>query len=142
MSLAKVNAMRSKDPNTQVGAIIVNSDKRVVGMGYNGMPQGNDDFSWEREAKSKVDTKYPYVIHAELNAILNSNVLLKNKILYSTLFPCSNCAKIISQSGISKVVFADEKYRDSEDDKIAKKIFDDLNIKYVKLDNFKVKIEK
>lgn len=141
MSLAKVNAMRSKDPNTKVGCVITNKEKRVVGMGYNGMPMGDDEFPWEREGDAK-DTKYPYVIHAELNAILNSNVLLKDKTMYTTLFPCSNCAKILSQSGITKIYYSEDKYNGTEDDVIAKRILDQLNIEYIKIDDFEVKIEK
>ena len=78
--------------NTKVGAILINSKKRVIALGYNGMPKGDDTFPWVREGKVK-DTKYPYVIHAEMNALLNSNDKVANSKLYVTLYPCSNCAK-------------------------------------------------
>ncbi len=103
MGLAKLSALRSKDPNTQVGCCIVSPAKKIVGMGYNGMPQGNDSFPWKREGGIK-DTKYAYVVHAELNAILNSIADLHGCTLYVSLFPCNNCAKAIIQSGIKQVV--------------------------------------
>jgi len=101
MGIALLSSMRSKDPNTQVGACIVNEDKRIVGVGYNGLPKGceDTDFPWEREGEF-LDTKYPYVCHAELNAILNSIKSLKDCIIYVALFPCHECTKAIIQSGI------------------------------------------
>ena len=96
MAVAHLSALRSKDPNTRVGACIVNPEKRIVGLGYNGFPMGCDDdvYSWEREGEY-LDTKYPYVVHAELNAILNSIQNLKGCTLYVSLFPCNECAKAI-----------------------------------------------
>ena len=108
--------MRSKDPNTQVGACIVSPDRKIVGVGYNGFPKGcsDDDLPWEREG-NWIDTKYPYVCHAELNAILNSSITsLKGSTLYVALFPCNECAKAIIQTGISKVVYLSDKYRDTD----------------------------
>ena len=98
MAVAHLSALRSKDPNTRVGACIVNPEKRIVGLGYNGFPMGCDDdvYSWEREGEY-LDTKYPYVVHAELNAILNSIQNLKGCTLYVSLFPCNECAKAIIQ---------------------------------------------
>lgn len=94
MGMAHLSAMRSKDPNTRVGACIVNPQKRVVGLGYNGFPYGceDDEFPWERDGEF-LDTKYPYVVHAELNAILNSIQDLHGCTLYVSLFPCNECAK-------------------------------------------------
>lgn len=116
MAIAMLSAQRSKDPNTKVGACIVNADKKIVGIGYNGMPTGVDDseMPWDRSAESPLDTKYPYVCHAELNAILNSIKNLKGCTLYVTLFPCNECAKAVIQSGIKKIVYAENKYKDSE----------------------------
>lgn len=106
MALSKISAMRSKDPVTKVGSCIVNEKKRVVGLGYNGMPLGNDEnFSWKKEINSVYKNKYYYVIHAEMNAILNSVADLKNTTIYTSFFPCSSCAKVIVQSGIKKVFF-------------------------------------
>ena len=117
MGIAILSAQRSKDSNTQVGACIVNSDKKIVSVGYNGMPTGCDDdeMPWERSADSTLDTKYPFVCHAELNAILNSNIpSLAGSTLYVTLFPCNECAKAIIQCGIKRVVYMDNKYADTD----------------------------
>ena len=117
MGIAVLSAQRSKDSNTQVGACIVNSDKKIVSVGYNGMPTGCDDdeMPWERSADSMLDTKYPFVCHAELNAILNSNIpSLAGSTLYVTLFPCNECAKAIIQCGIKRVVYMDNKYADTD----------------------------
>ena len=109
--MAHLSALRSKDPNTQVGACIVNPEKRVVGLGYNGFPKGcnDDDFPWDRKGEF-LETKYPYVVHAELNAILNSIQDLKNCTIYVSLFPCNECAKAIIQCGIREVVYDSDKY--------------------------------
>ncbi|MBO6230206.1 MAG: dCMP deaminase family protein [Ruminiclostridium sp.] len=118
MGIALLSAQRSKDNNTQVGACIVNSDKKIVSVGYNGMPTGcaDDDMPWERSADSVLGTKYPFVCHAELNAILNSNIpSLSGATLYVTLFPCNECAKAIIQCGIKRVVYLDNKYADSDE---------------------------
>ncbi len=103
MGVASLSAMRSKDPNTQVGACIVNQKKRIVGIGYNGLPYGCDDdvFPWDND-KSFLESKYPYVVHAEPNAILNSTFPLDNCSIYVTLFPCHECVKLIIQSGIKE----------------------------------------
>ena len=103
MGVALLSSQRSKDPHTKVGACIVNEDKRIVGIGYNGMPYGCDDkvYPWDNDKKAdSLDTKYPYVVHAEPNAILNSTSNLKGSTLYVTLFPCNECAKLVIQSGI------------------------------------------
>ncbi|MCD8187364.1 MAG: dCMP deaminase family protein [Ruminococcus sp.] len=117
MGIARLSAERSKDNSTQVGACIVNGEKKIVSVGYNGMPTGccDDEMPWEREADSPLDTKYQFVCHAELNAILNSNVgNLKNCTIYVTLFPCNECAKAIIQSGIKRVVYYENKYAETD----------------------------
>lgn len=121
MGVALLSSMRSKDPNTQVGACIVNQSKRIVGIGYNGFPFGCDDndFPWDNKGDF-LDTKYPYVVHAEPNAILNSNSHTQDCTLYVTLFPCNECAKLIIQSGIKEIVYMLDKY-DGEDSNIASK---------------------
>ena len=133
MMISKVSAMRSKDPNTQVGACIINSDKKIVSCGYNGAPTGfNDDsFPWDREGDFD-KTKYPYVCHAELNAILNSNTDLRGCILYVDLFPCNECAKAIIQCGIKKVIYLSDKYDGTKENIVAKKLFDECGIEYIK----------
>lgn len=110
MGVAKLSALRSKDPSTQVGACIINSERRIVAIGYNGLPRGlNDDtFSWAKEGKFS-ETKYPYVVHAEANAILNATADLNNSVLYVTLFPCNECMKLIVQSGIKEIVYMSDK---------------------------------
>ena len=128
MALAQVSKYRSKDPNTQVGAVIADENNRVASLGYNGMPNGDDTFPWGREGKPK-DTKYPYVIHAEMNAVLNASRNIRGMKLYTTLYPCSNCAKFVAQAGIKEIVFTDNIYEGTEDQLIAKEIFSKLNIK-------------
>lgn len=134
MGLAHLSAKRSKDPSTQVGACIVSPEKRVVGIGYNGFPNGCDDdvFPWDREGNF-ADTKYPFVVHAELNAILNSTQNLKGCSLYVSLFPCNECAKAIIQSGISRIVYESDKYADTDATKASKRMLIAANIELVQL---------
>ncbi|MCH4285101.1 MULTISPECIES: deoxycytidylate deaminase [Bacillota] len=123
MGLAHLSAKRSKDPSTQVGAVIVSKDHRVVGIGYNGFPNGcsDDEFPWDREGEF-AQTKYPFVVHAELNAILNSNSDLRGCSIYVSLFPCNECAKAIIQSGISRIVYESDKYADTDGTKASKRM--------------------
>lgn len=139
MALAEISAMRSKDPNTQVGATLVNTNNRVIGLGYNGMPKGNDNFPWQREGKP-IDTKYPYVIHAEMNALLNATVSVNGSRLYVSLFPCSNCSKLIAQSRIEEIIYSSDKYKGLEDNIIAKNIFKNSNIKTRQIKKMKITI--
>ena len=132
MGIAMLSAKRSKDPSTQVGACIVNRDKRIMSMGYNGMPRccSDDEFPWDK-SENPLDSKYLYVCHAELNAILNcdrGNV--RDCICYTTLFPCNECAKAIIQSGISEVVYMEDKYAESESVIASKKMFDTAGVTY------------
>lgn len=141
MGVAMLSAMRSKDPNTQVGACIVNPDKRIVGIGYNGFPYGceDDEFPWTGEGDF-IDTKYPYVVHAEPNAILNSTTSLKNCTLYVTLFPCHECSKLIIQSGIKNIVYLEDKYCDTPSNIAAKKMLKAANINTMSLEPFSITI--
>jgi dCMP deaminase len=138
MGVAELAAKRSKDPNTQVGACIVDINNKIIGTGYNGLPNGfsDDDFPWSKTGDF-LDTKYPYVVHAELNAILNSNMNLKNSIIYVTLFPCNECAKAIVQAGIKQVLYLDDKYKDTDSHKASIRIFNECDVKYNKLEFFK-----
>lgn len=131
MGIALLSAQRSKDSNTQVGACIVSQENKILSVGYNGMPTGcrDDDMPWGRDG-AKLDTKYPFVCHAELNAILNSGTSLKGSRLYVSLFPCNECAKAIIQSGISEVIYLSDKYADSDETKASKMMFDMVGIKY------------
>ena len=112
MGIALLSGCRSKDPGTQVGACIVNKQNKIVGTGYNGLPIGcnDDEFPWDKQG-SFLDTKYPYVCHAELNAILNNiGMNLQGCTIYTALFPCNECAKAIIQAGIKEVVYLSDKY--------------------------------
>lgn len=131
MGIALLSSMRSKDPNTQVGACIVNEDKRIVGVGYNGLPKGcnDEDFPWERDGEF-LETKYPYVCHAELNAILNSIQSLKDCIIYVALFPCNECSKAIIQSGIKEIVYLSDKHNGTDANKASKKMLETAGIKF------------
>jgi dCMP deaminase len=125
MAVAFLSSMRSKDPSTQVGACIVNKDHRIVGMGYNGFPRGcsDDELPWDRVASSELDTKYAYVVHAEVNAILNKNSSdVRDCTIYVALFPCNECAKIIIQSGITEVVYLSDKYSESPSMKASRRM--------------------
>lgn len=134
MLVAKVSAMRSKDPNTQVGACIVDNDKKIVSCGYNGAPIGysDEEMPWDRDGNF-VDTKYAYVCHAEMNAILNSHADLRGTTVYVDLFPCNECAKAIVQAGIKKVVYLSDKYNGTDGNIVAKKIFDTCGVEYVQM---------
>ena len=137
MAIAKLSAMRSKDPNTQVGACIVSDDNRILSIGYNGAPNGfNDDkFPWGREG-NELDTKYFYVCHAEMNAILNyrgSKKDLEHAKIYVDLFPCNECAKIIIQSGIKKIIYSSDKYANTPGTIASKRLFDECKVEYTQL---------
>ena len=132
MGIASLSALRSKDPNTKVGACIVDNDNKVVSIGYNGMPTGLDEdrLSWNKG--EGLDSKYLYVCHAEFNAILNTRhgEALKGCRLYVTLFPCNECAKAIIQAGIRTVVYDSDKYSDSPATRASKKMFDAAGVRY------------
>ncbi len=142
MGIAVLSAQRSKDPNTQVGACIVTPDKKIVGTGYNGFPLGcsDDNLPWAREGEF-LETKYPYVVHAELNAILNSTQKLDNCTIYVALFPCNECAKAIIQSGIKEIVYLSDKYAETKEIKASKKMLKQAGIKLRQLFLNKNKIE-
>jgi dCMP deaminase len=125
MSLALHAAQKSKDPSTQVGACLVDSQKRVIGLGYNGFPRGCDDekLPLAREGKF-LETKYPYVVHAEPNAILNATRDTHGSKMYVTLYPCNECAKVIIQAGISEVIYLSDKYRENDSHKAAMTLFE------------------
>ncbi|MDD8048166.1 MAG: dCMP deaminase family protein [Thomasclavelia sp.] len=144
MGVAKLSAYRSKDPNTQVGACIVDKGNKIVGVGYNGLPWGCDDkdFPWEVREGELYETKYPYVVHAELNAILNGTKSLEGCRIYVSLFPCHECVKAIIQSGIKEIIFEDEKYNGTESDRAAKRMLDAAGVKYTKVEPFDIEIKK
>ena len=135
MGIAMLAARRSKDPNTQVGACIVSEDNIIISTGYNGMPKGcsDDIFPWDRDGQQDM-TKYPYVVHAELNAILNANGRdLRGSRLYVALFPCNECAKAIIQSGVKEVLYLSDKYKDTMLNLVSKRMLEAAGVKYTKL---------
>ncbi|MGB8453964.1 MAG: dCMP deaminase family protein [Anaerocolumna sp.] len=132
MGIALLSAERSKDPNTSVGACIVSEDNKILSVGYNGMPIGcsDDDFPWEREGPV-LDTKYVYVCHAEMNAILNyTGTHMKGAKLYVTLFPCNECTKALIQKGISEIIYLSDKYADTDIVKASKRMLNAAGINY------------
>ena len=137
MSVAMLSAMRSKDPGTQVGACIVSPANKILSVGYNGFPIGcsDDEFPWEREAEDPYDTKYQYVTHAEMNAILNfRGGRLDDARVYVTLFPCNECTKAIIQSGIKEIIYNSDKYADTPSVRASKRMLDAAGVKYRKYD--------
>lgn len=142
MSIAKLAGMRSKDPNSQVGACIVSQDNKILSMGYNGFPIGCSDevFPWAREGQP-LDTKYLYVVHSELNAILNYRGSLDRAKLYVSLFPCNECAKAIIQCGIKTIVYEDDKYHDTPSTIASRRMLDAAGVRYYQYQHTGRKIE-
>jgi dCMP deaminase len=135
MGVALLSARRSKDPNTQVGACIVNDKNKIVGTGYNGLPIGcsDDEFPWEKQGDF-LDTKYPYICHAELNAILNNiGMDLKGCKIYTALFPCNECTKAIIQSGIAEVIYLSDKYEGTDVFKASKIMLEKAGVSFRKV---------
>lgn len=136
MGVALLSARRSKDPSTQVGACIVNEKNKIVGAGYNGLPIGcsDDDFPWFKDGDF-LDTKYPYICHAELNAILNNiGMDLHGCRIYTALFPCNECSKAIIQSGIAEVIYLSDKYHGNNIFKASKIMLDTAGVRYRKVE--------
>ncbi len=143
MGIALLSAQRSKDPSTQVGACIVNQNQRIVGIGYNGFPYGchDDDFPWQRQGEP-LETKYPYVVHAELNAILNSSENLRGASVYVSLFPCNECAKAIIQSGIRELIYMSDKYEGSLENQASKRMLAAAGVVWRQMAPMKLRIEE
>ena len=143
MGVAKLSALRSKDPNTQVGACIVSEDNKILSMGYNGLPRGcsDDEFPWSREG-DPLDNKYLYTAHSELNAILNyRGGSLEGSKLYVSLFPCNECAKAIIQAGIRTVIYDCDKYGDTDSVRASKRMFDAAGVRYYRYNRTGRKVE-
>ncbi len=143
MGVAALSAKRSKDPNTQVGACIVNEEKRIVGIGYNGFPRGCEDdvFPWGKGDADPLNNKYPYVVHAEANCILNTTAKLTGATLYVTLFPCNECAKLIIQSGIKHLVYMEDKYRNEASNVASRRMLDAAGVEYRQMKQIEVLIK-
>ena len=136
MGIAMLAARRSKDPHTQVGACIVSQDNIIISTGYKGMPKGcsDDVFPWDRSGENEAATKYPYVVHAELNAILiASGRDLRGSRIYVALFPCNECAKAIIQSGIKEVIYLSDKYHDTMLNLVSKRMLSAAGVKFTQL---------
>ena len=134
MGVAVMSGMRSKDPNTQVGACIVSEDNKILSMGYNGFPAGcsDDDFPWNRDG-DPLENKYFYTVHSELNAILNyRGGSLEGSKLYVSLFPCNECAKAIIQAGIKEIIYDSDKYANTPSVIASKRMLDASGVKYHK----------
>lgn len=135
MGVSMLSGMRSKDPSTQVGACIVSGDNKILSMGYNGFPNGcsDDEFPWEREGDGEIETKYPFVTHSELNAILNyRGGSLEGAKIYVSLFPCNECAKAIIQAGIKTIVYESDKYAETPSTIASKRMLDAAGVRYYK----------
>ncbi|XP_071383018.1 deoxycytidylate deaminase-like isoform X2 [Centroberyx affinis] len=144
MAVAFLSAQRSKDPSSQVGACIVNQENKIVGIGYNCMPNDCDEdkLPWSRSGDNPLETKYLYVCHAELNAIMNKNSAdVKGCTIYVSLFPCNECAKLIIQAGIKDVVYVSDKYRETEGVIASKKLLDLAGIKHKQFKPKKTKLD-
>ena len=142
MGVSLLAADRSKDPSTQVGACIVSDDNRILSTGYNGFPQGcsDDEFPWNRD-ESHGETKYNFVVHAELNAILNAGgKSLVGSRIFVSLFPCHECAKAIIQSGVKEVVYLSDKYNGTESDNASKRMLNSAGVKLTKMKPTKAQI--
>lgn len=140
MGVSLLASMRSKDPNTQVGACIVSDDNKIISVGYNGFPRGcsDDEFPWERSADNQNDTKYPFVCHAELNSILNAGgQSLNGARIFVALFPCNECAKAIIQSGIKEVIYISDKYADTPATLASKRMFNAAGVKLTQFESDK-----
>ena len=143
MGIAFLSGMRSKDPNTQVGACIVSQDNKILSMGYNGFPTGcsDDEFPWNRDG-SPLDNKYFYTTHSELNAILNyRGGSLEGSKLYVSLFPCNECAKAIIQSGIREIIYDSDKYKDTPSIIASKRMLTAAGVAYKKYEHSGRKVE-
>ncbi|MCI9303672.1 dCMP deaminase family protein [Clostridium sp.] len=143
MSVALLSGKRSKDPSTQVGACIVNKNNIIESIGYNGLPKGcsDDEFPWDKEGEA-LNTKYPFVVHGELNAILNAKGKdLSGCRIYVALFPCNECAKAIIQSGISEVIYLSDKYANTDSVRASKLMFKCAGVKLSQLKATHEKIE-
>ncbi|MCR5786668.1 MAG: dCMP deaminase family protein [Acholeplasmatales bacterium] len=145
MGVALLSSERSKDPHTKVGACIVNTRNRIVGIGYNGFPYGcNDtDYPWGNAQDAKfLDTKYPYVVHAEANAILNATQSLLDARIYVSLFPCNECAKLIIQSGIKEVVYMSDKYSGTDTNIASKRMLESAGVKVRQMNEISITLKK
>lgn len=141
MSIAVIASLRSVDPNSKVGSVIVSLENKILGVGYNGFVTGIDEskLSLSRDG-TWLSSKYPYIVHSEVNAIVNSVVQsLRNSRLYCTLFPCNDCTKILAQAGIKEIIYLSNKHEESDMYIASKRLLDLSNINYRQLNDFNIK---
>ena len=144
MGIAILSSMRSKDPHTSVGACIVGGDNKILSVGYNGMPRGcsDDEYPWDRENEDPLQTKYLYVCHAELNALLNyTGTNLQGARIYTTLFPCNECTKALIQSGIKEVIYMEDKYATTPSVIASKKMMESAGVTWRPYESSSQKIQ-
>lgn len=144
ITIAQVCALRSKDPNTQVGVVIINNNREIIATGYNGLPRGcsDDEYPWENNQVKWLESKYPYVVHAEANAIIHARQDCHGFSLYTTLFPCCECAKLIIQAGIKQIFYSNDKHNEKEEIIAAKRMLRDAEIKCHLIPAPKIVIER
>ena len=144
ITIAQVCAWHSKDPNTQVGVVIVNNNKEIIATGYNGLPWGcnDDNYPWENDKSNWLENKYPYVVHAEANAIIHARQDCHGFSLYTTLFPCGECAKLIIQSGIKEIYYASNKHHGEKEVMAAQRMLKDAGIKCVSIPALKIVVKR
>jgi dCMP deaminase len=144
IAIAQVCAWRSKDPNTQVGVVIVNNNKEIIATGYNGLPWGcnDDNYPWENDKSNWLENKYPYVVHAEANAIIHARQDCHGFSLYTTLFPCCECAKLIIQAGIKQIFYSNDKHGEEKEVIAAKRMLQDARVELNLISAPKIIIEK
>jgi len=140
MGIAELSAQRSKDPKTQVGCCIIDPEtNHILSIGYNGLPFGfnDDDFNWEKNKDNFLTCKNSFVVHAEANAILNSTQSLEGAHVYVTMFPCNECAKLLAQKRVKKIIFKDEKYLLKDEGKVSLIIFEKAGIQIISYEKLK-----
>lgn len=144
MSVAVLSSFRSKDKKTHNGAVIIDENKKIIGVGYNGLPKGFDDdkkMFWNDEDDSDIkNSKHSYVVHAEANAIYNrTSSRVNGQVMYCTLFPCRECAKAIIQNGITKIVYLNYKEHHEKINEVVKLMFKQAGVKVQDFNKLKIK---
>jgi len=136
MLQAMLASYKSKDPNTKVGSVIVDEHNHQISMGYNGTIAGVDEtlIPWGNNREVPLEhQKYGYVIHSEANAISHAKGSLANARVYVTLFPCNECAKLLASHRVKEIIYLSDKYAETPENRIAKKIFQMSKISYRQL---------
>lgn len=143
MGIALLLRLRSRDTNTKVGACLVNDRNEIISIGYNDfpLPETGIEFSWKRDGQY-LQTKYPYVCHAELNTLISAKGDTRNSKMYITSFPCSECAKAIIQAGVQRVIYSGDDCSNSNSSVAALELFKKYDIVINKIDCIEVKTQE